>query len=148
MNGVPDMAVVLDVNRDHIAVAECNKLNIPVVGVLDTNSDPAGVSFPVPGNDDAIRSIEMYCDLFSAAAAAGRQNRSASKGKDLGESIDFVEEVVVEEVAEVTKPKEVTKAKPKAEKATVDKEKKEAESTPAESEVVVEAAEVAEETKS
>jgi small subunit ribosomal protein S2 len=148
MNGVPDMAVVLDVNRDHIAVAECNKLNIPVVGILDTNSDPAGITFPVPGNDDAIRSIEMYCDLFSAAATAGRQNRSASKGKDLGESAELVEEVVVEEVAEVTKPKEVTKAKPKAEKATMDKEKKEIEPAPAESEVVVETVEVAEEAKS
>ena len=91
MNGVPDMAVVLDVNRDHIAVAECNKLNIPVVGILDTNSNPAGVAFPVPGNDDAIRSIEMYCALFSAAASAGRQSRSTTKGRDIGESTTLVE---------------------------------------------------------
>lgn len=100
MNGTPDMVVVLDVNRDHIAVTECNKLGVPVVGILDTNSDPAGVTFPVPGNDDAIRSLEMYCTLFADSVLAGQAKGKGARGVDLGSMETVVEAVEkVEEVA-------------------------------------------------
>jgi small subunit ribosomal protein S2 len=93
MNGLPDMVVVLDVNRDHIAIAECNKLNIPVIGILDTNSNPDGVTFPVPGNDDAIRSLETYCKLFSESILAGQSQGKGARGVDLGDS-ETIEEVI------------------------------------------------------
>ncbi len=117
MNGTPDMVVVLDVNRDHIAVTECNKLNIPLVGILDTNSNPDGITFPVPGNDDAIRSLELYCKLFADSVIAGQQAGRGAKGMDLGAS-----EMVVEEVVEIVESEEKPVA---AEKADVVAEKKE-----------------------
>lgn len=86
MAGTPDMIVVIDTNKESIAIQEARKLGIPVVAVLDTNSDPANVDHPIPGNDDAIRAIELYCDLFSGAVLDGLQQELLSAGVDLGES--------------------------------------------------------------
>jgi small subunit ribosomal protein S2 len=80
MGGLPDVVVVIDTNREDIAVKEAKKLEIPVVAVLDTNSTPDGIAFPVPGNDDATRAINLYCDLFSAAVLEGIQEDLARQG--------------------------------------------------------------------
>lgn len=84
MGGLPDMIFVSDVNRDEIAIKEANRLNIPVIGVLDTNSDPEGIAYPIPGNDDATRAIRLYCDLIAEAVLSGIQAELASRGVDLG----------------------------------------------------------------
>ncbi|HEY4164867.1 MAG TPA: 30S ribosomal protein S2 [Dongiaceae bacterium] len=86
MGGQPDILVVIDTNKESIAVKEANKLGIPVVAVLDSNSSPDGVNFPVPGNDDAIRAIQLYCDLFSGAVLDGLQQEAISSGRDIGEA--------------------------------------------------------------
>ena len=71
MGGVPDLIFVIDVNKEDLAVLEANKLGIPVVAVVDTNSSPKGVDYIIPGNDDAARAISLYCDLISRAALDG-----------------------------------------------------------------------------
>ena len=71
MGGVPDLLFVIDVKKEALAVAEANKLGIPVVAVVDTNCSPAGVDYIIPGNDDAARAISLYCDLVSRAALDG-----------------------------------------------------------------------------
>ena len=86
MGGLPDILFVIDTNKEAIAVAEATKLGIPVVAVIDSNSDPAGIDFPIPGNDDAIRAIELYCELMVGAVLDGIQEEMAATGADLGES--------------------------------------------------------------
>ena len=85
MAGLPDILFVIDTNKEHIAVAEARKLNIPVVAVLDSNSDPEGVAFPVPGNDDAIRAISLYCELVTNAVLDGIEQEMTAAGQDIGE---------------------------------------------------------------
>lgn len=84
MGGLPDVIFVIDVNKEALAVKEANTLGIPVVAILDTNTDPAGIAFPVPGNDDASRAIKLYCDAVSDAILDGRQGRSRDMGVDMG----------------------------------------------------------------
>ena len=84
MGGKPDALFVIDTNKEDIAIKEANNLGIPVFAILDTNSDPAGVDYPIPGNDDAIRAVELYCDLFCEAILDGLQAEIASSGKDAG----------------------------------------------------------------
>jgi small subunit ribosomal protein S2 len=84
MGGLPDILFVIDTNKEAIAVAEANKLNIPVVAVLDSNSDPHGINFPIPGNDDALRAISLYCDLVVESVLAGIQQEMVAAGVDIG----------------------------------------------------------------
>ena len=84
MGGVPDMLFVIDVKKEALAVAEANKLGIPVVAVVDTNCSPAGVDYIIPGNDDAARAISLYCDLVSRAALDGMTAQMGAAGVDLG----------------------------------------------------------------
>lgn len=100
MGGLPDILVIIDTNKESLAVQEANKLGIPVVAILDSNSDPQGVAYPIPGNDDALRAIQTYCDLFAGAVLDGIQAEMARNGVDLGESV----EAPVEEIAEVEIP--------------------------------------------
>ncbi len=86
MGGVPDLLVVIDTNRESIAIKEARKLGIPIVAVVDTNCDPDGIDFPVPGNDDAGRAITMFCDLIAGAAIDGIEKSQAASGVDLGAS--------------------------------------------------------------
>jgi small subunit ribosomal protein S2 len=103
MGGVPDLIVVIDTNKESLAVAEANKLGIPVVGILDTNSAPEGIDFPIPGNDDAARAIGLYCDLIARAALDGMAANMGAAGIDLGAAEDaMVEEVVAEAPAAET----------------------------------------------
>ena len=88
MGGLPDIIVVIDTNKEEIAVQEANKLGIPVVAVIDSNSDPDGIAYPVPGNDDALRAINTYCELFSGAVLDGIQAEMVARGEDLGAAED------------------------------------------------------------
>ena len=81
MGGLPDILFIIDTNKEKLAVEEANKLHIPVVAILDSNSDPAGVTFPVPGNDDAIRAITLYCDLVAGAVLDGISAEMAASGR-------------------------------------------------------------------
>ena len=76
MRKVPDMIFVIDTNMESLAVKEAIKLNIPIVAVLDSNSDPTGISFPIPGNDDARRSIDLYCQLLKETISDAKKNIS------------------------------------------------------------------------
>jgi small subunit ribosomal protein S2 len=84
MGGLPDILFVIDTNKEAIAVAEANKLRIPVVAILDSNSSPDGIAYPIPGNDDAMRAIHLYCDLVAAAVLDGLQAELAASGVDIG----------------------------------------------------------------
>jgi small subunit ribosomal protein S2 len=84
MGGIPDLMFVIDTNKEAIAILEARKLNIPVVAILDTNSDPVGISFPVPGNDDAARALQLYCDLVADAVLDGLTEGQVAMGVDIG----------------------------------------------------------------
>ena len=86
MGGTPDLLFVLDTNKEQIAIKEARKLGIPIVAVVDTNCDPDGIDFPIPGNDDAGRAITLYCDLVARAAIDGIQRGQAAAGVDIGEA--------------------------------------------------------------
>merc|ERR1711916_136017 len=99
--GVPDMLFVIDVKKESLAIAEANKLGIPVVAVVDTNCSPDGIDYIIPGNDDAARAIALYCDLISRAALDGMSAQLGAAGVDLGAMEEApVEEAVAEESAE------------------------------------------------
>ena len=74
MNKVPEMIFIIDTNMESLAVKEAIKLNIPIVGILDSNSDPTGINFPIPGNDDARRSIDLYCELLKRTILDAKKN--------------------------------------------------------------------------
>jgi small subunit ribosomal protein S2 len=95
MNGLPDVMVVIDVVKEHLAIKEANNLGIPVIGILDSNASPEGIDFPVPGNDDALRAINLYCDLFSESIVQGIQAELTRSGVDLGEAIEVPEEIAL-----------------------------------------------------
>ena len=86
MGGLPDMIFVIDTNKEDIAIQEAQRLNIPVAAIVDTNSDPKGITFVVPGNDDAARAITLYCDLIARAALDGLERSQSSAGVDVGAS--------------------------------------------------------------
>ena len=118
MGGLPDIVFVLDTNKEYLAVAEANKLGIPVVGILDTNSDPDGITYPIPGNDDSIRAINFYCDMIAGSVLSGIQTEMAASGTDLGEQeVAPVEELPTEAPAEEAKPEEAKPEEAKAKEA-------------------------------
>ncbi|TFU06242.1 30S ribosomal protein S2 [Polymorphobacter arshaanensis] len=84
MNGLPDVIFVIDVNKEELAIKEANVLGIPVVAILDTNTDPSGIAFPVPGNDDASRAILLYCNAMADTILDARRGRQAEQGIDIG----------------------------------------------------------------
>ena len=126
MGGQPDAIFIIDVAKEDIAVKEANNLGIPVFGIIDTNVDPVGVDFPIPGNDDALRAITLYCDLFSEAILDGISAEMAQSGKDAGAAVDV----------NVTVPKAAAKKAP-AKKAAAKKADAKTEEAPA-AEAVVE----------
>ncbi len=97
MGGIPDLIFVIDTNKEAIAISEARRLGIPVAAILDTNCDPAGVSLPVPGNDDAGRAIALYCDLVARAALDGISRGQGDVGVDVGASEDVPYEPGLEE---------------------------------------------------
>ncbi|QFR32493.1 30S ribosomal protein S2 [Ancylobacter sp. TS-1] len=99
MGGIPDLLFVIDTNKEDLAVAEARRLGIPVAAILDTNCDPDGIAFPVPGNDDAGRAINLYCDLVARAAIDGIGRAQGDLGIDVGASeAPLVEELPAETV--------------------------------------------------
>ncbi len=83
MGGTPDLIFVIDTNKEQLAIKEANRLGIPVVAILDSNCDPDGITYPVPGNDDAGRALTMYCDLFARAAIDGISRSQGQRGEDV-----------------------------------------------------------------
>ena len=102
MGGTPDLIFVIDTNKEQLAIKEANRLHIPVAAILDTNCDPDGIQFPVPGNDDAGRAISLYCDLIARAAIDGISRSQGSAGVDLGALEAPVEEAIATAPVEAT----------------------------------------------
>ncbi len=109
MGGLPDILFIIDTTKEAIAVQEANKLKVPVVAILDSNSSPEGIAYPIPGNDDAMRAIHLYCELVSGAVIDGLQAELAATGADVGEQ---------EELPAETPPPEALPAAPEGEQAT------------------------------
>src|SRR5471032_1299540 len=84
MGGLPNMLFVIDTNKEAIAIAEAKKLNIPVTAILDSNCDPDGIAYPIPGNDDAARALVLYCDLAARAIIDGLSQGQVAAGVDTG----------------------------------------------------------------
>ena len=120
MSGLPDLLFVIDVKREALAITEANKLGIPVIAVVDSNCAPEGVDYMIPGNDDAARAIQLYCDLAARSALEGMSAQLDAAGVDLGEMEEVTEEVLssdilAEEVLQEVTPETVVKeAKPEA----------------------------------
>jgi small subunit ribosomal protein S2 len=102
MGGLPDIIFVIDVVKEKLAIEEANKLGIPVVAVLDSNADPSGIAYPIPGNDDAIRAINLYCDMIAGAVFDGISAELQASGVDLGASEELPEEEPVLETAQTS----------------------------------------------
>jgi len=99
MGGTPDMIFVIDTNKEALAIKEAQRLGIPVAAIVDSNSDPDGITFPVPANDDAGRAIQFYCDLIARSAIDGIGRASGDQGIDVGAAEAPVVEEVLEPVA-------------------------------------------------
>jgi small subunit ribosomal protein S2 len=104
MGGLPDILFIIDINKEKLAVEEATKLGVPVVAVLDSNSDPQGVTYPIPGNDDAIRAITLYCDLVAGAVLDGISAEMAASGRDIGEAPELPPERLPQPAATVAEP--------------------------------------------
>ena len=99
MNGVPDAMFIIDTGKEAIAVLAANNLNIPVIAICDSNTNPSGVDYPIPGNDDALRAISLYCDLVAASVLKGLESNLEQSGVDIGEAEDLVERKIIEEAS-------------------------------------------------
>ncbi len=102
MGGLPDLVFIIDTNKEDIAIKEARRLNVPVAAVVDTNSDPEGITFVVPGNDDASRAISLYCDLIAKAAIDGISRAQGDMGIDTGAAAEpIVEELPASEASKL-----------------------------------------------
>ncbi|MFA5880159.1 MAG: 30S ribosomal protein S2 [Candidatus Margulisiibacteriota bacterium] len=133
MPRLPDLLVVVDTQKEQLAIKEARKLNIPIVGIVDTNVDPREVQFPIPANDDAIRAVKLICSIMANAVLDGKKGKEGSLNEEIAveeESFDFkeevlsnleIEEIFEEEIEEVdvvkTKKNELKKMPKKVEEA-------------------------------
>ncbi len=119
MGGQPDLMFVIDTNKEAIAIQEARKLGIPVIAVVDTNCDPDGIDYPIPGNDDATRAITMYCELIASAALEGLAQSQEALGVDAGEAAEPPMEAAVAPAQDKANDKadEKSEAKADADKA-------------------------------
>ena len=92
MSGLPDAIFIIDTNKESIAVLEANNLKIPVIAICDSNSNPTGIDYPIPGNDDALRAISLYCDLVGSSILQGLESNLEQSGIDIGASENLMEE--------------------------------------------------------
>jgi small subunit ribosomal protein S2 len=106
MGGIPDLVIVIDTIREAISIKEAKKLGIPVVAIIDSNSSPDDITYPIPGNDDATRAIDLYCELFSSAALEGLQKGMEKSGADVGASEEVIDDVFFTEPEEKTEEAE------------------------------------------
>jgi small subunit ribosomal protein S2 len=118
MGGVPDLLFIIDTNKEAIAVAEARRLGIPVAAVIDSNSDPQGITYPIPGNDDAGRAIALYCDLVARAALDGISRAQGELGVDLGAAEELPEEPELAGEGEEAAAETVEEVRPEAGPAT------------------------------
>lgn len=119
LGGKPDLIFIIDTNKEHLAIKEAKKLGIPMVAVVDTNSDPDDIDYIIPGNDDAIRSIKLYCQLISDAALFGIEDALVASGVDIGELSGAAEG------SKKQASKKVTKLKDSGKKLSVNKSENE-----------------------
>lgn len=143
MGSLPDLIFVIDTVREQIAIKEAKKLNIPIAAIIDSNSDPDGITFPIPGNDDSTKSIKLYCDLISQAALDGisiqskenvktqdnpkeGEEKSLSKSDIVGEKQkrDTKDQKNTAEVAESETKDDAEDSKDKNQEKSLDKDKK------------------------
>ena len=117
MGGLPEVIFIIDVKKEELAVKEANVLGIPVVAILDSNTDPSGIAFPVPGNDDAGRAIQLYVNAIADAVIDAKQGRAADMGVDLGAMVEAPVEYIAPEaeVVAVIAPEAVMDAPVEAE---------------------------------
>jgi small subunit ribosomal protein S2 len=106
MGGIPDLMFVIDTNKEAIAILEAKKLGIPVIAILDTNCDPDGINYPIPGNDDAARAIQLYCDLMADSVLDGLAAGASASGVDLGASAAPMEPTLARELTPAPAPVE------------------------------------------
>ncbi|MFN6934441.1 MAG: 30S ribosomal protein S2, partial [Tsuneonella sp.] len=99
MGGIPDVMFVIDANKEDLAIKEAGVLGIPVVAVLDSNVDPTGIAFPIPGNDDAARAVRLYCDAVAEAASTGKGKATIDSGADIGAMAEPPAEAAAAEAA-------------------------------------------------
>ena len=119
MNGVPDAMFIIDTNKEAIAVLEANNLNIPVIAICDSNTNPLGVDYPIPGNDDALRAISLYCDLVAASVLKGLESNLEQSGVDIGEAEDLIEEKIIQNTPnEIVSSEEVSSGEVSKEEAS------------------------------
>ena len=121
MKKVPDMIFIIDTNVESLAVKEAQKLNIPIVAIVDTNSDPTGINFPIPGNDDARRAINLYCELIKQTILDAKENISVNDHSELKVNTDIS---TIKTQKEESKPKISREEKPKKTKSIFAKIKK------------------------
>ena len=116
MGGLPDILFVIDTNKEDIAIAEAVKLKIPVIAVVDSNSSPDGITYPIPGNDDSLRAISLYCELAADSVLDGLQEEMRASGVDVGAAEEApvvqIEEPAPEPVAELASPDTAAAAAP------------------------------------
>ena len=93
MNGIPDVIIIFDTNKEKNALEEAKVLNIPVVAIIDSNSNPDGIDFPIPGNDDATRALKTFCELISETIGLAAKNSIAKQSLDIGETDILVEDL-------------------------------------------------------
>lgn len=129
MGGIPNLIFVIDTNLEEIAIKEAKKLGIPVVAILDSNSNPDNVSYPIPGNDDATRALKLYCRLVSDAVLGGMQESLIASGIDIGEASEISDILQLssslEQKNSASKAKETRKKPVRNEKAKSSEENKE-----------------------
>jgi small subunit ribosomal protein S2 len=121
MGGIPDLMFVIDTNKEAIAIQEARKLNIPVIAILDTNCNPDGITFPIPGNDDAARAIQLYCDLMADSVLDGLAAGQSASGVDLGASEAPLEPALAKQLAPEPAPAPAAASEPKPKKAKAEK---------------------------
>ena len=109
MGGLPDVIFVIDTLKEDLAVAEATKLGVPVVAIVDSNSDPVPITFPVPGNDDASRAIDLYCDMAAQAVLDGLEAEAVARGDGAGAAVEVPSSETVVVAAEAVAPSETAK---------------------------------------
>ena len=114
MGKIPNLMVVIDTNKEGIAIKEARKLGIPVIAILDTNCNPEDADYPIPGNDDAVRAISLYCDLLADAVLDGMTEGAVSAGVDIGAAENPVEMAIAPEAASEPTPEPAPKAEEKS----------------------------------
>ena len=111
MKGVPDLIFIIDTNYEKLAIKEAAKLNIPIAAILDTNSDPTGIDYPIPGNDDARRAINLYCDLLKQTICNAQNEIKISNAKS--DEIKITNKEIISEKKENEKMRLIDKLKEK-----------------------------------